>query len=147
MKNLWIPIIVTFAISAFVGLCTISTPLGFLGGFGLSLVLHFVVGGLFNTYLQYKSDKEFEQIANERIAEINKQTLKLTCPCERSIEQTVPLFFNRQNNYNCAMCAKLIYCNVSVKTTLPTQIIDLDTAQQDVVEKMRQKVIENATDE
>lgn len=147
MKNLWLPIIVTLSISIFAGLCTISTPLGFLGGFGLSLVAHFVVGGLFNTYMQYRSDKEFEQIANDRIAEINKQSLRLTCPCERSIEQTVPLFFNRQNNYNCAMCDKLIHCNVSVKTTMPTQIIDLEAAQQDVVSKMQQKVIENKTNE
>lgn len=143
MKNLWIPIVVTLAISAFVGLCTFNTPLGFLGGFGLSLVLHFVVGGLFNTYLQYRSDKEFEQIANDRIAEINKQSLRLACPCERSIEQTVPLFFNRANNYTCAMCEKLIHCSVSVKTTLPTQAIDLEAAQQDVITKMQQKAIEN----
>lgn len=147
MKTMLVPIAVTVVISAFVGLCTLNSPLGFTGGFGLSLVLHFVLGGIFNTYLQYRSQKEFEQIANDRITEINKQTMKLACPCERNIEQTVPLFFNRQNYYNCAMCDKLINCKVSVSTILPTQILDLDASHSELVQKMQQKVIENAPNE
>lgn len=147
MKNLWMPIVTTISVSIITGLCTYNTTVGFLGGFGLSLVLHFVIGGLFNTYMQYKSNKEFEQITNDRIAEINKQSLKLTCPCDRGIEQSVSLFFNRHNNYTCAVCEKLINCNVSVKTTLPTQIIDLEAAQLDIENKLQQKAIKSNTDE
>ncbi len=81
-----------------------------------------------------------EQLDVEKITEITKQTLRLTCPCDRGVEQTVPLFFNRDNKYNCAMCSKLISCKVSVRPTLVTEVFDLDDAQNNLISQMQEKV-------
>jgi len=145
--SIFLPVLFTLIISCAVGLCTLQTPMGFAGGFGLSLVLHFIIGGLFNTYIQYRNNKEMEQLEAEKITEITKQTLKLTCPCDRGIEQTVPLFFNRDNKYNCAMCSKLIKCAVSVKPTLVTEIFDLDESQNNLIMQMQEKIKQNIADE
>lgn len=134
-KKIVSPIVIALGISIFSGYMT-SLWSEFWIGFSIALVLQFVVGMLLNNHYKFIAAVEMEQQLTQRIADSAKQTLKLKCPCTKSIEQLVPIRLDDINVYKCLNCDKGINVNLTAKTALITEIIDIDATHDQVVRAM-----------
>ena len=134
-KRPWLPIAVALVVSSASGAALYSS-IGFLAGFTLATVLQLIVGGSVNKWMEVRTALQMENELTQRIADAAKQSLQLQCPCTTQARQVVPLRFDQQNFYKCINCSKNIGVDLSVKTALVTEIIDLETTHNQLVAAM-----------
>lgn len=129
------PIIIALAICTFSGYMT-SIWSEFWIGFSIALVVQFIIGMILNNHYRFVAAIEMEQQLTQRIADSARQTLKLKCPCTKNIEQMVPINLNDINVYKCLNCDKGINVDISAKTALITEIVDINATHDQVINAM-----------
>lgn len=132
-----IPIIIALAVSSLCG-AILMKWMHFLSGFGLALIVQFIIGSAMNQWLQVKTGLEMENQLTKRIEDAAKQTLKLKCPCTNEAEQIVPIRLDQINFYKCINCNKNINVNLTAKTALMTDVIDIDATHDQMIKTINQ---------
>jgi hypothetical protein len=132
-----IPIVIALIISIACGFILMQW-MNFFAGFGLALVLQFIIGAAMNQFLQVKTSLEMEKQLTKRIEDAAKQTLKLKCPCTNMVEQIVPIRLDQPNFYKCISCEKNINVALTAKTAMMTEIIDIDATHNQMVQTINQ---------
>jgi hypothetical protein len=78
-----------------------------------------------------------EKIKNERIKEYTKQGMEITCPCYLDKKMLLPIDLNSVNNFKCLECSKDFTVDITAKTFLKTESIDLDKADAAFIEVVK----------
>lgn len=132
-----IPIVIALIISIACGFILMQW-MNFFAGFGLALVVQFIVGAAMNQFLQVKTSLEMEKQLTKRIEDAAKQTLKLKCPCTNMVEQIIPIRLDQPNFYKCINCEKNINVALTAKTAMMTEIIDVEASHNQMVQAINQ---------
>ena len=144
-NNPLLPIIIALAVSV-VGGVILSEWMPFYAGFGLVTIVQFIIGSITNKVLQYNASIELEKQWTQRISDMSKQTLKLKCPCTKEVSQLVPIRTDEPNFYTCGGCNKNIAVHLTAKTSLMTDIVDIDVTHKQITDTL-QNISDTAADE
>jgi hypothetical protein len=112
--------------------------LNFLSYFFSFTVVQIIGYNIYQKWIELK----IEKLQNERIKEYSKQGLEIKCPCPKEKEMFVPIELNSDNYFKCAQCDKKISVQITAKSFLETQMVDLDTADAALVDFYK-KIKEN----
>jgi hypothetical protein len=134
--------LLALGISTIAGVAAMKN-IGFWQGASLALAFQFIIGALHTKWMQVRAVIALRAIDVQEYTEKAKQSLKLTCPCAFKNEQIVPLRFDAPNVYRCFTCNKNLSVLMDIKTALSTEVIDIDIAHQEIVEKMQNVPIVN----
>lgn len=104
-------------------------------------LLDFIKGFLAATFIQvifynvYKTIIEFIAIRLqlEKIKEFSKQGMEVKCPCYLEKKMFVPIDLNNSNVFNCKECDKTVSVDITAKTFMQTDMIDLDKADENLI--------------
>jgi ACT domain-containing protein len=113
-----IPIVIALIISIACGFILMQW-MNFFAGFGLALVVQFIVGAAMNQFLQVKTSLEMEKQLN-------------------MVEQIVPIRLDQPNFYKCINCEKNINVALTAKTAMMTEIIDVEASHNQMVQTINQ---------
>lgn len=69
----------------------------------------------------------------EKIKEFSKQGMEVKCPCYLEKSMFVPINLNDANIINCKECDKSISVDITAKTFMQTDMIDLDKADEALI--------------
>lgn len=98
----------------------------------ISFIKYFFVFAVlqFLTYNVYKTIVGIfvEKVKNERIKEYSKQGMEVICPCYLEKKMLLPIELNAINSFSCLECKKDFTVDISAKTFLQTETIDLEKA-------------------
>jgi hypothetical protein len=119
-------------------LCTISTVLSLLFSNNLlDFAKYFLAATLIQVILYnvYKSIIEYlaMKLQVEKIKEYSKQGMEVKCPCYLEKKMFVPITLNGENVFNCNECDKMISVDITAKTFMQTDMIDLDKADEALI--------------
>ena len=83
------------------------------------------------------------KLQNEKIKELSKQGMELKCPCYLEKNMFVPINLNAPNSFKCNECNKNIIVDLTAKTFLQTEMIDLEKADENFI-KAYNKIQQNS---
>lgn len=66
------------------------------------------------------------QLELAAIAELNKISADVVCPCDNKVQTRIPIQMDTDNSYICAQCNKKVGVILDVKTVLKTDPIEVD---------------------
>jgi hypothetical protein len=69
----------------------------------------------------------------EKLKEFSKQGMEVKCPCYLEKKMFVPIDLNEVNVFNCKECDKSISVDITAKTFMQTDMIDLDKADENLI--------------
>lgn len=97
---------------------------------------------LYNVYKKIVELFVFK-LQNEKIKELSKQGMELKCPCYLEKNMFVPINLNAPNSFKCNECNKNIIVDLTAKTFLQTEMIDLEKADENFI-KAYNKIQQNS---
>ena len=100
----------------------IKTFLGWL--FCLSM-LQIIFYNIWNTILNIINEKNQIDI----LREYSKQGCNVKCPCDKAIDNFIPIRLNEDNSYKCLDCNKNVRVDVDIKTFLQTEPVKLEKSE------------------
>jgi len=138
LKSIFITLAVAVAISYF--LTTFSIP--FLNSFILTVGLQFLFFYFYGDYVIRKNNRLRLQAELKFLEETARQKALVVCPCDKKIETVIPIDLSQNiNRYVCAGCNKNISVFSEFKTALSTDPIDLNAADLNIVNKIKNDTI------
>lgn len=95
-------------------------------------------------YNVYKNIVELfaAKLQNEKLKELSKQGMEVKCPCYLEKPMFVPINLNGPNGFNCNECKKNVVVDLTAKTFLQTEMIDLEKADESFI-KAYNKIQQN----
>lgn len=133
------PIFIFLVISTAMALPFSGDLLQFLKYFLVSCVLQIILVRFYYNILQFFTEK----LKNERMKEFSKQGIEVTCPCYKEKKFLLPIKLQEDNAFSCVECNKDFSVDVSVRSFLQTEPIDLEKADAAFVEVI--KKIQNSS--
>jgi hypothetical protein len=133
MFELLKPIIIFFIISISISFFFSGNILEFFKYFLFVSIIQFILGRIYISIMQLFAEK----IKNERIKEYTKQGMEITCPCYLDKKMLLPIDLNSVNNFKCLECSKDFTVDITAKTFLKTESIDLDKADAAFIEVVK----------
>ena len=130
IRKIFVPLVTLFSVSTLVSLPFSTNLVSFSKAFLCVTIGQIICYNLYRKFLEIK----LEKIKNERIKEYSKQGLDINCPCHLNIPMFVPVTLNQKNSFKCGECKKNISVDITAKSFLETEIIDLDAADAAFVE-------------
>jgi hypothetical protein len=127
------PIIIFLIISTSVSFFFSGNLIDFLKYFLFVSIIQFILGRIYISVMQLFAEK----IKNERIKEYTKQGMEITCPCYLDKKMLLPIDLNSVNNFKCLECSKDFSVDITAKTFLKTESIDLDKADAAFIEVVK----------
>lgn len=117
-----------------IGLLTLVA--GLFGALFVNLKINFFIGFVFGILVQYGIYHAFayglevytlikaKRIENERLKELSLQGMVVTCPCNRKINEFVPIRVGAPNHYKCNECQKTVSVFLNAETAIITEPIN-----------------------
>lgn len=130
LRKIFVPLLTLFSVSTLISLPFSNNLISFFKIFLCVTLAQIICYNLYRKFLEIK----LEKIKNERIKEYSKQGLDINCPCHLNIPMFVPITLNQKNSFKCGECKKNISVDITAKSFLETEIIDLDAADAAFVE-------------
>lgn len=130
IRKIFVPLLTLFSVSTLVSLPFSNDLVSFSKAFICVTIGQIICYNLYRKFLEIK----LEKIKNERIKEYSKQGLDINCPCHLNVPMFVPITLNQKNSFKCGECKKNISVDITAKSFLETEIIDLDAADAAFVE-------------
>lgn len=130
IRKLLFPLLTLSSVSTLFSLPFCNDYFSFLKLFVCFSIGQIIIYNLYKKILEIK----IENIKNERIKEYSKQGMEVNCPCHLNIPMFVPITLNQKNSFKCGECKKNVSVDITAKTFLETEIIDLDVADAALVE-------------
>ena len=69
----------------------------------------------------------------EKIKEFSKQGMEVKCPCYLEKKMFLPINLNEVNIFDCKECSKSITVDITAKSFMQTDVIDLDKADENLI--------------
>jgi hypothetical protein len=69
----------------------------------------------------------------EKIKEYSKQGMEIKCPCYLEKSMFVPIDLNRPNVISCKECEKTLSIDITAKTFMQTDMLDLEKADENLI--------------
>ena len=123
------PILILCVISTVSSLVFSNNVLEFLKGFVLASLLQVIVYNVYKTIIEYLALR----LQVEKIKQFSKQGMEIKCPCYLEKKMFVPIDLNGSNILNCKECEKTISVDITSKTFMQTDMIDLDKADEALI--------------
>lgn len=120
------PILILTAISTALALIFSNDVLSFVKYFILFDIAQVIIYNVYKNIIELFAVK----LQNEKLKELSKQGMELKCPCYKEKGMFVPIDLNGPNTFSCAECNKNIIVDVTAKTFLQTEMIDLEKADE-----------------
>jgi hypothetical protein len=108
-------------------------------------ILQFIGFYFYGEYVKRRNaiiEAELEMIA---AAELAKITADVVCPCDKKVQNRIPIEMNVDNSYTCSQCNKRIGVIVDVKTTLKTEPLEQNPLADPLVIKNVEEAIKDPT--
>jgi len=123
--KLFVSIGITSIISVLIAQCFSNEQ--FWSVFWLSFIIQILVFYIINTWYYNYLINRVETVKTQRIKELNRNVIKVTCPCSEGYVQAVDYRFDVDENIVvCEKCNKKFKCKATVNTTLVTEPIYFD---------------------
>lgn len=132
------PIIILCVISTVSSLLFYNTLLDFIKGFILATLIQIIFYNVYKNVIEFLAVR----IQVEKLKEFSKQGMEIKCPCYMEKKMFVPIDLNNTNTFNCKECDKSVSVEVSTRTFMQTDMIDLDKADESLI-KAYKKIQEN----
>jgi len=123
------PILILCTISTVSSLVFCNTVLDFLKGFVLVSLIQIIFYNVYKTIIEFFALK----LRLEKIKEFSKQGMEVKCPCYLEKKMFVPIDLNGVNVFSCKECEKSISVDITAKTFMQTDMIDLDKADENLI--------------
>jgi len=123
------PIIILFTISTITSLAFSKDALEFTKGFLLISLIQIIIYNVYKSIMEYLALR----LQVEKIKEFSKQGMEVKCPCYLEKSMFVPINLNDANIINCKECDKSISVDITAKTFMQTDMIDLDKADEALI--------------
>ena len=94
--------------------------------FTTATVFQFIAFYLYNTIYANKLIKDLEVVKLDQIKEGHRNWVKVKCPCDEKIEQSIDFRFDQKNIFTCEKCGKNVACDINVTTVMVTDPIYFD---------------------
>jgi len=115
-----------------------NTLLDFIKGFILATLIQIIFYNVYKNVIEFLAAR----LQVEKIKEFSKQGMEIKCPCYMEKKMFVPIDLNNLNTFNCRECDKSVSVEVTAKTFMQTDMIDLDKADESLI-KAYKKIQEN----
>jgi len=132
------PILILCMISTVSSLLFYNTLLDFIKGFILATLIQIIFYNVYKNVIEFLAAR----LQVEKIKEFSKQGMEIKCPCYMEKKMFVPIDLNNLNTFNCRECDKSVSVEVTAKTFMQTDMIDLDKADESLI-KAYKKIQEN----
>lgn len=123
------PIIILLVISTVSSLTFSGNSIEFLKGFALACLIQIIFYNIYKNIIEYFTLK----LQVEKIKEFSKQGMEVKCPCYLEKKMFVPIDLNNVNTFDCKECDKCISVDLTAKTFMQTDMIDLDKADENLI--------------
>lgn len=123
------PILILVLISAISSLAFSTNLVSFIKGFLLVSLIQIIFYNVYKNIIEYFTLK----LQVEKIKEFSKQGMEVKCPCYLEKNMFVPIDLNNPNVFSCKECEKSISVDITAKTFLQTEMIDLDKADENLI--------------
>jgi hypothetical protein len=123
------PILILCVISTVSSLVFSNTALDFLKGFVLASLIQTIFYNVYKNIIEYFALK----LQVEKIKEFSRQGMEIKCPCYLEKKMFVPIDLNNPNIFSCKECEKSISVDITAKTFMQTEMIDLDKADENLI--------------
>jgi len=123
------PIIILCTISTITSLAFSKDALEFTKNFFLVCLIQIIFYNVYKNIIEYFALK----LKVEKIKEFSKQGLEIKCPCYLEKKMFVPIDLNDTNIFSCKECDKTFSVDVTAKTFMQTDMIDLDKADEALI--------------
>jgi hypothetical protein len=133
------PIFIFIVISTTMALPFSDNGVQFLKYFLVCSVLQVILSRIYYNIVAFF----FEKIKNERLKEYSKQGVEVTCPCFKEKKFLLPIKLQEDNAFSCIECKKDFSVDVSVRSFLQTDPIDIEKADAAFIEAV--KKIQNSS--
>lgn len=132
------PILILCVISTVSSLLFYNTLFDLIKGFILSTLIQIIFYNIYKNVLEFLAVR----LQVEKIKEFSKQGMEIKCPCYMEKKMFVPIDLNNTNTFNCKECDKSVSVEVSTRSFMQTEMIDLDKADESLI-KAYKKIQEN----
>lgn len=132
--NILKPLLITSLISSSVAFLFSSNFLEFSKYFFVTSVCQIILYNVYKNVVEIFTEK----IRNERIKEYSKQGIDISCPCHLNKKLFVPIELGADNSFKCLECKKDVSVEINAKTFLKTEMIDLDSAENEIIKAYRE---------
>jgi len=145
LKKLIYSLAITISVSILGGLFCLNFGFNFWITTLFFFILQFIGFYFYGEYVKRRNaiiEAELEMIA---AAELAKITADVVCPCDKKVQNTIPIEMNVDNSYTCSQCNKRIGVIVDVKTTLKTEPLEQNPLADPLVIKNVEEAIKDPT--
>ena len=123
------PIFILTVISTVISLIFTKDIFDFVKWFLLITFIQVVFYNVYKNIIEYFILK----LQVEKIKEFSKQGMEVKCPCYLEKKMFVPIDLNGANMFNCKECDKSVSVDITAKTFMQTDMIDLDKAEESLI--------------
>ena len=128
MNNIVKQLLTFFVVTSILTILLYSLSINIVIAIATSIVIQFA---LYNGYMYIVDSITFTRIKKieaEKLNELTKQVVAVTCPCPDKNKELINLRFDKENYHTCNKCQKKIKTYVDVGTVLATEpILQTDT--------------------
>jgi hypothetical protein len=118
-------VIILFITSGTVSYLFSTDVKSFLGWMICLSFLQIIFYNVWNTVLNVINEKNQIDI----LKEYSKQGCNVKCPCDKAIDNFIPIRLNEDNSYRCLDCNKNVRVDLEVKTFLQTEPVKLEKSE------------------
>jgi transposase-like protein len=118
-------VIILFITSGTISYLFANDPKSFLGWMFCLSFLQVILYNVWNTILNVINEKNQIDI----LREYSKQGCNVKCPCDKAIDNFIPIRLNEDNSYRCLDCNKNVRVDLEIKTFLQTEPVKLDKSE------------------
>jgi hypothetical protein len=126
------PIFIFLIISTAMALPFTKNLVDFSKYFLVSSVLQVLLVRIYSNIVQFF----IEKLKNERMKEYSKQGMEVTCPCYKEKKFLLPIKLQEDNAFSCVECNKDFSVDISARSFLQTNPIDIEKADVAFIEVM-----------
>ena len=123
------PIFILCVISTVTSLVFTRDVFDFIKWFLLISLMQIIFYNVYKNIIEYFALK----LQVEKLKEFSKQGMEVKCPCYLEKKMFVPIDLNEVNVFNCKECDKSISVDITAKTFMQTDMIDLDKADENLI--------------
>lgn len=145
LKKLIYSLAITISVSILGGLFCLNFGFNFWITCLFFFILQFIGFYFYGEHVKRKNaiiEAELEIIA---VSELAKITADVVCPCDKKVQNRIPIEMNADNSYTCSQCNKRIGVIINVKTTLKTEPLRQDPLDDPLVIKNVEEAIKDPT--
>jgi hypothetical protein len=115
-------LVTLFAISGTLSFAFSSNLQSFAKVFLFTTLMQILFYNIYRTIVTFLMSK----MDLEKIKELSMQGCELSCPCDKTIKNFIPIRLNQDNSYKCLECNKNVKVDLEFKSFLQTEPINLE---------------------